>query len=50
MHTIISGKEAVIIHEGHTCILYIITSLLLARRTLLYMKRPQAIKKYSSYF
>jgi hypothetical protein len=50
MHTINRGKEAVIIHEGHNCILYIMTSLLLAGRTLLYMTRPQTIKKYSSNF
>jgi hypothetical protein len=50
MHTIIRGKEAVLIDEGHNCILYIMTSLLLARQTLLYMKRPQIIVKYSSNF
>ena len=50
MDTINRGKEAVIIHEGHNCILYIMTSLLLARQTILYMERPQIIVKYSSNF
>ena len=50
MHTIIRGKETVLIDEGHDCIFYIITSLLLARQTLLYMKRPQIIVKYGSNF
>ena len=50
MHTTIREKEAELIDEGHNCILYIMTSLLIARQTLLYMKRPQIIVKYSSNF